>query len=341
MNRIFVITTRGLEAVSADELSAISGVEVLGSAYRRVLAAASALAPLAALRTVDDAFLLLDRWTDISHTRAALAGFTDAAAGLDAGVIRAALDALRGLRPLPERPVYSVTANFVGQRNYSAPEIKTALAAGIAARCPDWTLSERDEDADLNLRLFIDHSDALLGLRISRDPLHRRPYKQHHLPGSLKPPVAAALIRLAGDVAPGACLLDPFCGSGTLLIEAALSGLRPVGGDASGEAVAHALANARDARTALLVSQWDARALPLPAASVDLAVSNLPWGRQVTVDSALRDLYARSFDALRRVCRGPLVLLTTGADLLPAPPDQRLEISLFGQTPEILIYAPD
>ncbi|HRL12840.1 MAG TPA: hypothetical protein PKX07_13235, partial [Aggregatilineales bacterium] len=82
MNRIFVITTRGLEAVSADELSAISGVDVVDSAYRRVLADASALTPLAALRTVDDAFLLLDRWTDISHTRAALAGFTDAAAGL-------------------------------------------------------------------------------------------------------------------------------------------------------------------------------------------------------------------------------------------------------------------
>jgi 23S rRNA G2445 N2-methylase RlmL len=233
-----------------------------------------------------------------------------------------------------------VTANFVGQRNYSAPEIKAAVGMGLLARCPGWTLTDRDEDADLNLRVFIDHHQSLLGLRIGRDPLHRRPYKQHHLPGSLKPPVAAALIRLAGDAAPDARLLDPFCGSGTLLIEAALSGMQSVGGDASGEAVRHAQANVHEAHVPVHVCQWDARALPLPARCVDRVVSNLPWGRQIVVDSALRDLYARSFESLRRVCHGSLVLLTTAADLLPEPADLQFEISLFGQTPQVLIYDP-
>ena len=48
-------------------------------------------------------------------------------------------------------------------------------------------------------------------------------------PAKFHPPVARAL--LERHTQPGDCVLDPFCGSGTLLIEAALSGRSAIGSD--------------------------------------------------------------------------------------------------------------
>ena len=56
--------------------------------------------------------------------------------------------------------------------------------------------------ADLNVRLFIEHETASVGLRLGQVPLQERRWKRAHRPGSLKPPVAAAMLRLAG-LAPG------------------------------------------------------------------------------------------------------------------------------------------
>ncbi|WP_433345421.1 TRM11 family SAM-dependent methyltransferase [Microtetraspora malaysiensis] len=57
-------------------------------------------------------------------------------------------------------------------------------------------------------------------LRIADRPLHRRQYRQRTIPGSLHPPLAAAMARMA-DIRPGHTVVDPCCGAGTLLLEAA------------------------------------------------------------------------------------------------------------------------
>ncbi len=62
---------------------------------------------------------------------------------------------------------------------------------------------------------------AVLGLDLSGESLHRRGYRVAAGPAPLKENLAAAIIRLSGWDA-GSTLLDPMCGSATLLIEAAL-----------------------------------------------------------------------------------------------------------------------
>ena len=58
MTRVFALTTRGLEAVCADEMAALPGVTIKQIAYRRVTATCGApLSSLLDLRTVDDVFL--------------------------------------------------------------------------------------------------------------------------------------------------------------------------------------------------------------------------------------------------------------------------------------------
>jgi len=338
VTRVFALTTRGLEAVSAEEMAALPGVTVDRIAYRRVAATCTGtLVPLLGLRTVDDVFLDVATWSDVGRPRSALARLGELSACLDLHE-PAALCA--GVRPIPRSPAFSVTANFVGQRNYSTHEIKQACAEGIGGS-HHWPYAPDDAAADLNVRVFIEHDTAFVGMRLGRYPLHRRPYKQVHVPGSLKPPVAAALLRLAG-LTPGARVLDPCCGAGTLLVEAALSGAVALGGDRDPAALAAAQANARAAGIAAGLLCWDAQRLPLVDGSVERIVSNLPWGRTVEVDTTLASFYQRVCSEMRRVVApgGRLVVLTNAPHLV-SPGDlrceQRLEISLFGQTPTAMV----
>lgn len=338
MADIFALTTRGLEAVSAAEIAALPGVTVRETAYRRVAAAAPALAPLLGLRTVDDVYLDLGTWAGLGHTRDTLAVIQWYAAQIDLGGLA---ELLTPLRPLPAEPLFSVTASFVGKRNYSTEEIKRNVAAAISAQYGLHYTAD-DRLADLNLRVFIEHELAYVGLRLAKSPLHERGYKVVERAGALKPSVAAAMLRLAG-VQPGARLLDPCCGSGTIVIEAALAGCAAQGGDSDPEAVAAARANAQAAGRAVPLEVWDAQALPLAGHSCDAVVTNLPWGRQVVVDEAIERLYAGVCAESERVLRpgGQIVVLTSLPDRLRFPTlrlVRTLEISLFGQTPSICIF---
>lgn len=74
---------------------------------------------------------------------------------------------------------------------------------------------------DLQLNLFIQQQNAVLSFDTSGDPLHKRGYRQEQVEAPIQESLAAAILRLAryqkDDI-----LLDPCCGSGTFLIEAAL-----------------------------------------------------------------------------------------------------------------------
>jgi 23S rRNA G2445 N2-methylase RlmL len=150
------------------------------------------------------------------------------------------------------------------------------------------------------------------------------------------------MLRLA-QLPPGARLLDPCCGSGTIPIEAALAGFEASGSDLDPEAVAGARLNAQAAGLTLALETWDARALPLEPASFDAMITNLPWGKQIAVDDALDRLYAEICAEIERVLRpgGRAVILTSTPDLVrfaSLPLSSSLEISLFGQTPTICMF---
>lgn len=335
---LFAVTSRGLENICAREMERF-GLAVGEIAYRRVHAQASGdLRPLLALSSADDLFLEVSRWSGISHTRAALETLRELAEQLP---LRPALTACTQLRPIDRRPPFSVTANFVGRRNYSSEEIKTALAAGIEAGT-GWVYTPDDGEAGLNVRLFIEHENALVGVRLAATPLHRRSYKQEQRPGSLKPPVAAALLELLA-LQPGEKLLDPCCGAGTILIEAARRGASAQGGDIDAEAVVATRSNTENAGVSVPAKLWDARSLPLADGSVDAIACNLPWDRQVAIDGDEAEFYADICAEMERVLRpgGRIALLTNRPELLHFARlicREQVEISLFGQRPVISVF---
>jgi putative N6-adenine-specific DNA methylase len=75
--------------------------------------------------------------------------------------------------------------------------------------------------ATVGLRLYIDRDQAMAGIDLSGEPLHRRGYRRISGPAPLKETIAAALILKSGWKRRLA-LHDPFCGTGTIPIEAAL-----------------------------------------------------------------------------------------------------------------------
>ena len=337
--KCFALTTRGLEHVCAAEMRRLPGVSIEEVSYRRITAIKDGpLDALLTLRTVDDIFLDLGKWTGIVPQRVALESLKLNAASMNWGNYS---KEIAKMRHLPEQPGYSITTNFVGKRNYTTTEIKQAVMQGISTRVA-WPYHEDEFASDVNLRIFIDHETAFIGLRLAKQSLQVRSYKQRHILGSLKPPVAAAMLLLAGEQT-NQVLLDPFCGAGTILIEARFAGYISLGGDKSWDAVLAAKKNLLAANFQTQLHCWDACNLPLTNHSVGRIASNMPWGRQVRVNQDITLLYNQACKEMERVLLpgGKVVLLTSFPELIHFDRlliSQKLEISLYGQNPNILIY---
>lgn len=84
------------------------------------------------------------------------------------------------------------------------------------------------ENPDLTIYLYVKENTCYAGIDFAGIDLSKREYKVFSHPSALKGPVAFLLLKLAG-YSKDKLFLDPFCGSGTIPIEAALyaSGISP------------------------------------------------------------------------------------------------------------------
>lgn len=73
-------------------------------------------------------------------------------------------------------------------------------------------------------RIYLDNDECSVGVDTSGDPLHKRGYRKRSVLAPLKETIAAALLFFSGWNRKYA-LCDPFCGSGTIAIEAAMYAL--------------------------------------------------------------------------------------------------------------------
>ena len=137
-------------------------------------------------------------------------------------------------------------------------------------------------------------------------PLERLPWSTNLI-------VAEVLVRLA-KIRPGHRVLDPFCGTGTILlaVRRRTPNARVIGTDHDPRALEIA------GRTSLRLAHAKAEALPLAAGSVDRVVTNLPFGKQVGSHELNRTLYPAVLAEIDRVLAvdGRAVLLTEDKRLL-------------------------
>jgi hypothetical protein len=192
-------------------------------------------------------------------------------------------------------PVYRITlghpvAGFARRRDWI--EAFTA-EAGLpsAATGYSWELIVRPRPGGL-----------LLGARAATAPDHRFHYRERDVPAALHPTLAAAAAHLL-DRADAGLVVDPFCGSGTLLIECARAGARElVGIDHQKAALAAARINLRRAGVQARLLPADFSQLER-LAPVDAIVTNPPYGRRIGDRAQARALHAHLDALAARVLR--------------------------------------
>jgi 23S rRNA G2445 N2-methylase RlmL len=218
---------------------------------------------------------------------------------------------------------FDVVASFLGRRNYNRFEMAdafgNALAARTGARYLARTATTRPSGAALSFRIHLVEDRATIAVRLGPDTLHRRPYKHRSRPGTLHPPLARAMA-LVGGAEVAEALVDPFCGAGTICIEAAQ--VNPsadvTGFDLDPDAIAVAGEHAERAGVRIRLERADAGVLPVEAGAAGAVVTNPPWDRVVEArGSAAGGLEAAAREWLRvTAADGRVVVLAPqGADV--------------------------
>lgn len=173
---------------------------------------------------------------------------------------------------------------------------QTHRAVVAAARAACQPLMLQDSPSSYAVELLVETSPASsqLIIRPTGIPDTRFAYRLRDVPAAINPVIAACLARLA-RTGPGATVLDPTCGSATLLIERALAGEAAalLGFDRSLNAVAAAQANIAAAGLQGRIRVVEADALGRGGwLSCDEVLANLPFGVRTRSDAAgLQRLY--------------------------------------------------
>jgi putative N6-adenine-specific DNA methylase len=110
--------------------------------------------------------------------------------------------------------------------------VKDAVCDRFRAHCNERP-SVDTIDPDMRIHVFIEDDKLMLYLDTSGDALFKRGVRHHTNIAPLRENLAAGILKLAGWQ-PGTPLLDPMCGSGTFLIEAAQMSLNILPGIARG-----------------------------------------------------------------------------------------------------------
>jgi len=118
----------------------------------------------------------------------------------------------------------NVSASVVSHSGFAALRVKDAVVdrlRRVERRRPE----VRTERPDVKVDLYLHGDQAVLSLDLSGEALSNRGYRRAGGPAPLRENLAAAVLLRAhwpAFASAGASLLDPMCGSGTLVIEGAL-----------------------------------------------------------------------------------------------------------------------
>lgn len=185
----------------------------------------------------------------------------------------------------------------------------------VVGRCIRGTVNL--ENPQVEYRVVLSENHCCIGQAIyHKDPSQyaaRRPGNRPFFhPGVMMPGFARALVNLSG-VMPGESLVDPFCGTGGILIEAALIGAVPAGCDVDEMMVRGSGLNCPDSLRVLS----DARALPIRNGIVDAVVTDLPYGQSVIIHTDTMDgLYRASLQEIERILKpGHYAVVVTHRDI--------------------------
>jgi 23S rRNA G2445 N2-methylase RlmL len=326
----------GLEELASEELERFVGITV--DRVIRTMDDRSSIilfqytghpSELLGIRIVEDVFAVVaiaDRvpigWDGLAAIRALVAGAAD---------LRAALATFRTIRRTNRpRPTFRVVARMSGDHAFRRLEVQHSVESGLREAGQGWMPG--GEEADVEVWVHLMDRSVVVGLRLSDEATRERESDDEHMPVSLKPSVAHAMVLLSRP-RPDDVVLDPMCGAGTAIIERAMHSRYRLllAGDLDRQAVSATLRNVGARFRPISIQRWDAGTLPLADGSVSVVMTNLPFGRQAGSHHVNVAQYSRLLAEWTRVVKpgGRMVLLTTERDLIEqvVSEDRRLRVS--------------
>ncbi|ADN03100.1 methyltransferase domain-containing protein [Spirochaeta thermophila] len=231
------------------------------------------------------------------------------------GFIQEALTTL-SFPHLEEASSFRILSERVGDHPFTHMDIERAAGEILHTtyRCP---VNLTSPEVTICVDLYDRH--VLVGELLSRPRFYTRYEKPYHPRVSLKPPLAYGLLHLSGIFNDPGPLLDPFCGAGTILLEAAdllPEGLPICGLDISWRAFSGTARNleAEGFERKVRLVLGDARRLSsyFPPESFQYIVTDPPFGVKLGRRLDFEDLFSAFLEEASLVLKpgGTMVFLT-------------------------------
>ena len=165
------------------------------------------------------------------------------------------------------------------------------------------------QNPDVEVRAIITDTTVYVGVKkntIDRKQFEKRKaqFRPFFSPISLHPKLARALVNLS-EIKQGQTLLDPFCGTGGILIEAGLIGARIIGSDIDDKLVT----GCRENLDFYNIKNYDLFCkdignVPECVSKIDAVATDLPYGKSTTTKGEdIISLYSRAFDSISKVLK--------------------------------------
>ncbi|XP_073683542.1 THUMP domain-containing protein 2-like [Garra rufa] len=203
----------------------------------------------------------------------------------------------------------SCRCNGVIARSYTSQRLSRIIGMAIKDHL-GWKVDLRDPVLEVNVYLSDDH--CIVGIPLLKHPLASRSYMKHN---GLRSTIAWAMSSLCPKKLNDCVILDPMCGVGAVLLEAAQEYSNAVflGMDTDVSQLQKAAENVKASGMAGRVQllQSSAMEIPLADGAVDAVLCDVPFGRKFSCSSDMPTALPCLLKEMERVLRvgGHLVLL--------------------------------
>ncbi|CAL9704665.1 unnamed protein product [Knipowitschia caucasica] len=177
---------------------------------------------------------------------------------------------------------------------------------------------------DIEVLLNIHNEEVVIGIALTEESLHRRNIS-HFGPTTLRSTLCYGMLRLCKPQ-PSDIILDPMCGTGAIPLEGAIefNNAFYIAGDNNDMAVNRTVNNVfhfqkqrvdKGSASGLPIDtvRWNLCNLPMKTSSVDIIITDMPFGKRMGSRKKNWDLYPSCLREMARVVRpgsGKAVLLT-------------------------------
>ncbi|KAG7219257.1 hypothetical protein INR49_019205 [Caranx melampygus] len=217
---------------------------------------------------------------------------------------------------------FRVTCNRAGDKHSFSSNEAARDFGGAVQEFFQWKADMTKFDVEVLLNIH--NEEVVVGIALTEESLHRRNIS-HFGPTTLRSTLCYGMLRLCkpqvSDV-----ILDPMCGTGAIPLEGAIefNSSFYIAGDNNDMAVNRTVNNIchiqkrradKGSVSGLPIDtvQWDLCNLPIRSSSVDIIITDMPFGKRMGSRKKNWDLYPSCLREMARVCRpgsGKAVLLT-------------------------------